>query len=97
MINVAVCLDVTSPSPPQNAMSTEYSSHRGVHLHMDEYQFGLLLCSHAYLQSDVHCLLTNQIPSDLLWYTKELLAFSWLLMRHRAERLKLSAGTRSSS
>lgn len=34
MMKVAVCLDVTRPSPPQNAMSTEYSSHRGVHLRM---------------------------------------------------------------
>lgn len=32
MMNVAVSLDVTKPSPPQNAMSTEYSSQRGVQL-----------------------------------------------------------------
>ena len=33
MMKVAVCLDVTRPSPPQKAMSTEYSSQIGVHLH----------------------------------------------------------------
>ena len=97
MINVAVCLDVTSPSPPQNAMSTEYSSHRGVHLHINEYQFGLFAVLTCIFAEDVHCLLTNHIPLDLLWHKKELLAFSRLLMHHRAERLKLSDATRSSS
>ena len=32
MMKVAVCFDVTRPSPPQKAMSTEYNSQRGVHL-----------------------------------------------------------------
>ena len=43
MMKVAASLDVTKPSPPQNAMSTEYSSHRGVQLEGTPHQLGCVL------------------------------------------------------